>query len=106
MRSKGRFRVNLGSDSLLDGKQLSYQNPAMRTPKGGDSTHEVTQLLQAWNGGNLEARDRALALVYQELRRKAVAHLRRERPGHVDRKAECEFADVRTGKRGRISQPT
>ena len=55
----------------------------MRTPKGGDSPHEVTQLLQAWSDGSLEARDRVLALVYQDLRRKAAAHLRRERPGHT-----------------------
>ena len=49
----------------------------------GDPTHEVTQLLRAWNGGDLEARDRALALLYRELRRRAAAHLRRERPGHT-----------------------
>ena len=55
----------------------------MRTPKGGDSADEVTQLLQAWSDGSLEARDRVLALVYQDLRRKAAAHLRRERPGHT-----------------------
>jgi RNA polymerase sigma-70 factor, ECF subfamily len=54
----------------------------MRTPTG-DSAHQVTQLLRAWNDGDLEARDRALALVYRELRRRAAAHLRRERPGHT-----------------------
>ena len=54
----------------------------MRTPQG-DSAHEVTQLLRAWNDGDLEARDRALELVYRELRRRAAAHLRRERPGHT-----------------------
>ena len=41
--------------------------------------HEVTDLLQAWGGGDPDARDRLMTLVYQELRRRAAAHLRRER---------------------------
>jgi RNA polymerase sigma factor (TIGR02999 family) len=45
------------------------------------SEQEVSRLLQAWRGGDLEARDRLLAVVYQELRRRAAAYLRRERPG-------------------------
>jgi RNA polymerase sigma factor (TIGR02999 family) len=44
-----------------------------------DPDHEVTQLLQAWGGGDASARDRLMPLVYQELRRRAAAHLRRER---------------------------
>jgi len=44
--------------------------------------HDVTTLLQAWGDGDLGARDRLLPLVYQELRRRAAAHLRRERRGH------------------------
>lgn len=48
----------------------------------GDSKQEVTELLRAWNAGDLTARDRAMAL-YRELRRRAAAHLRRERPGHT-----------------------
>jgi RNA polymerase sigma-70 factor, ECF subfamily len=47
-----------------------------------DSRHEVTQLLRAWTTGDLDARDRALELLYRELRRRAAVHLRRERPGH------------------------
>lgn len=43
----------------------------------------VTGLLQAWQGGNIEARDRLLTIVYQELRRRAAAYLRRERVGHT-----------------------
>jgi RNA polymerase sigma factor (TIGR02999 family) len=42
---------------------------------------EVTRLLQAWRGGDLDARDHLLAVVYQELRRRAAAYLRHERPG-------------------------
>jgi RNA polymerase sigma factor (TIGR02999 family) len=49
----------------------------------GDSKQEITELLRAWNAGDLEARDRAMALVYRELRRRAAVHLRRERPGHT-----------------------
>ena len=49
----------------------------------GDSNHDVTELLRAWTLGDLEARDRAMALVYRELRRRAAAHLRRERAGHT-----------------------
>jgi RNA polymerase sigma-70 factor, ECF subfamily len=48
-----------------------------------DSDHEVTELLQAWVSGDLEARDRLLPLVYRELRRRAAAYLRRERANHT-----------------------
>jgi RNA polymerase sigma factor (TIGR02999 family) len=47
------------------------------------STHDVTELLHAWGGGDLDARERVVALVYEELRRRAAAHLRRERQGHT-----------------------
>jgi RNA polymerase sigma factor (TIGR02999 family) len=40
---------------------------------------DVSGLLEAWNRGDVEARDRLMAVVYQELRRRAAAHLRRER---------------------------
>jgi RNA polymerase sigma-70 factor (ECF subfamily) len=46
-------------------------------------TPDVTQLLHAWSDGDLEARERVMTLVYQELRRRAAAQLRRERPGHT-----------------------
>jgi len=49
----------------------------------GAPTHDVTQLLHAWGNGDLEARERVVVLVYEELRRRAAAHLRRERPGHT-----------------------
>jgi RNA polymerase sigma factor (TIGR02999 family) len=49
----------------------------------GASSHEVTELLRAWSDGDLGARDRLVPLVYQELRRRAADHLRRERPGHT-----------------------
>ena len=34
---------------------------------------DVTGLLQAWRGGDIDARDRLAAVVYQELRRRAAA---------------------------------
>jgi RNA polymerase sigma factor (TIGR02999 family) len=46
------------------------------------SQGEVTQWLLAWGGGDRGALDRLVPLVYQELRRLASAHLRRERAGH------------------------
>ena len=48
-----------------------------------DARHDVTGLLRAWRGGDFAARDRLVEVVYQELRRRAAARLRRERPGHV-----------------------
>jgi hypothetical protein len=45
--------------------------------------HEVTELLRAWGGGDLGARGRLMPLVYQELRRRAAAYLRRERRDHT-----------------------
>ena len=48
-----------------------------------DSSHEVTELLHAWSAGDAGARDRLVPLVYQELRRRAAAYLRRERSEHL-----------------------
>lgn len=45
--------------------------------------HTVTQLLQAWGDGDPDARERVMELVYDELRRRAAAHLRHERKGHT-----------------------
>ena len=44
---------------------------------------EFTQLLQAWQGGDRNALDALLPLVYKELRRLAHAQLRNERQGHT-----------------------
>ena len=57
------------SGTLMDAKQ--------------DPDADVSGLLQAWTRGDVEARDRLLTVVYQELRRRAAAHLRRERAGHT-----------------------
>ena len=44
---------------------------------------DLSGLLQAWGQGDIGARDRLVPLVYQELRRRAAAYLRRERAGHT-----------------------
>jgi RNA polymerase sigma factor (TIGR02999 family) len=44
---------------------------------------DVTRLLQAWSEGDAAARDRLIPVVYDELRRRAAAHLRRERREHT-----------------------
>jgi RNA polymerase sigma factor (TIGR02999 family) len=48
-----------------------------------DPGQDVSGLLQAWGRGHVAARDQLLALVYQELRQRAAAYLRRERVGHT-----------------------
>lgn len=44
---------------------------------------EITVLLAEWSGGNEGALDQLLPLVYDELRRTASSHMRRERPDHT-----------------------
>jgi RNA polymerase sigma factor (TIGR02999 family) len=46
-------------------------------------THEVTTLLMNWSGGETEALDRLLPLVYDELHRIAGRYLRKERQDHT-----------------------
>lgn len=44
---------------------------------------DVSALLHAWSRGDVEARDRVMEIVYEELRKRAAAHLRRERAGYT-----------------------
>jgi len=44
---------------------------------------DVTQLLGRWSGGDRDALDQLLPLVYDELRRLAARYLDHERPGHT-----------------------
>jgi RNA polymerase sigma factor (TIGR02999 family) len=44
--------------------------------------HDVTELLLSWGQGDTAALDRLVPLLYDDLRRVARGHLRRERPGH------------------------
>ena len=43
----------------------------------------VTELLALWRQGDSEAQRRLIALVYEDLRRRAAGYLRRERAGHT-----------------------
>lgn len=43
----------------------------------------ISQLLQSWGRGDQQARENLVPLVYQELRRRAAAYLRRERSDHT-----------------------
>jgi RNA polymerase sigma factor (TIGR02999 family) len=45
--------------------------------------HEVTELLRAWGGGDAQATESLVRLVYAELRRQAQLALRREDKGHT-----------------------
>jgi RNA polymerase sigma factor (TIGR02999 family) len=45
-------------------------------------TRTVSELLQAWGRGDLQAREDLAPLVYEQLRKRAAAYLRRERRGH------------------------
>jgi RNA polymerase sigma factor (TIGR02999 family) len=61
----------------MSGRQSDSPRPVTIKPS------EVTALLRAWSAGDEQARDRLMPLVYQELRRRAAAHLRRERRDHT-----------------------
>jgi RNA polymerase sigma-70 factor, ECF subfamily len=50
--------------------------------KTADATR-ISLLLQQWAGGDPQARDDLVPLVYQELRKRAAAYLRRERRDHT-----------------------
>ena len=62
------------------------------------SSSQVTELLVRWRGGDREALDSLLPLVYDELRRIARHYLQGERPGHtLQSTALVNEAYVRTG---------
>jgi RNA polymerase sigma factor (TIGR02999 family) len=48
-----------------------------------ETASSVTQLLQAWRGGDGEAYEHLWPLVYDELRKMAGQYLRKERPDHT-----------------------
>ena len=47
------------------------------------ASHEVTQLLMAWNDGDETALERLIPLVHAELHRIARRYMRNERVGHT-----------------------
>ncbi len=50
---------------------------------GPELSKQVSELLANWNKGNAEAREALMPLVYNELRKLAASHLRRERNDHT-----------------------
>ena len=48
-----------------------------------ESPQEVTQLLQAWSGGEQGALDKLAPVVYRELHRLAQRYMAQERPGQT-----------------------
>ena len=49
----------------------------------GERKNQVTQILHDWSGGDREAPERLMPLVYDEMRRIARAFISRERQGHT-----------------------
>jgi RNA polymerase sigma factor (TIGR02999 family) len=49
----------------------------------GDVNADVTRLLHAWRGGDRQALDRLMPIVYKELRVMAGRYMSRERPDHT-----------------------
>ena len=49
----------------------------------GESSSQVSGLLQLWSRGDAHALQQLVPIVYKELRRLAHYHLRRERDGHI-----------------------
>jgi len=47
------------------------------------SAHQITAMLREWGGGNREALERLMPVVYSELHKQAKRYLRRERPNHT-----------------------
>ncbi|MDQ3374656.1 MAG: sigma-70 family RNA polymerase sigma factor [Acidobacteriota bacterium] len=47
------------------------------------NSHEITRMLHEWGGGNRDALDKLLPLIYDELHRQAAHYLRRERQDHT-----------------------
>ncbi len=47
------------------------------------NSHEITQMLLEWNGGDRSSLDKLLPFVYDELHRQAARYLRRERRDHT-----------------------
>jgi RNA polymerase sigma factor (TIGR02999 family) len=60
-------------------------SPPPTAPTGANrrDAHEVTELLRAWGGGDAQATESLVRLVYAELRKQARLALRREDQGHT-----------------------
>lgn len=75
------FSVGRQTDVVRCCKLLDQLRPRRTLAK--TLAHDVTQLLQAWGGGDPGALDKLMPLVYQELHRLAQGYMARERHGHT-----------------------
>ena len=79
--------VELYSTAVTEPGRIRAPTRGVRRPiiegMANGSPSDVTTLLRAWGEGDLTARDRLMPLVYDELRRRAKAFLRRELDGHT-----------------------
>lgn len=80
----------MGKSALLfSAPGATFLAQALKVSLGGSdevcpySSAQVTKLLDEWGQGDKDAREALIALVYDELRRLARRHLRRERPDHT-----------------------
>jgi len=64
-------------------RTVAYADRVCHTDQrmSAEPRHEITHLLRAWGGGDKEALDKLMPLVYNELRRAARQYLAREAPG-------------------------
>lgn len=58
-------------------------NGLSRSSRSAPERSAASGLLHAWSKGDVKAREKLMPLVYEELRRRAAAYLRRERADHT-----------------------
>ena len=63
--------------------KLEFRNKIPKTKLMSEQPPEITQILQDWNDGNTNAKERLLPFVYDELKRQARILMSRERGNHT-----------------------
>ena len=64
-------------------RQVGIARRPLGVGVGPELSKQVSELLANWNNGDAEAREALMPLVYNELRKLAASHLRRERSDHT-----------------------
>jgi RNA polymerase sigma factor (TIGR02999 family) len=72
----------LDEQGAKSGQKLQWRCEIIQN-HGGPVSSDITQLLQAWKGGDREAAEQLAAGLYNELRRIARKYMRQERSGHT-----------------------
>lgn len=62
---------------------MLFAKPARSIKMIEQTSSEITQILQDWNEGNEDAKERLMPFVYDELKRQARLLMSRERKGHT-----------------------